>query len=164
MISRFTRTGRVSKRAGCLPICIAGANAATVRSTIWPKFPSGGGRFGLGQRQAKKTKHDCRRQGPLRAPYQANSRLKIQTKDLDGPAVQRMIGQISIGATAATVKTARGKARVSGGAPAAARVAELLGGMWTWGERNGLVGDTPNPVRGVQKFKCEPRDRPFGAR
>lgn len=73
--------------------------------------------------------------------------------------IQRMADAISAGKTAGQHKTkARGLARVTGGAGTAARVVELLGGIWTWAERRGLVGNG-NPARGVERYRGEPRDR-----
>ena len=52
--------------------------------------------------------------------------------------VQRLVDAIAVGKTAGTFKTkARGKAVVRGGAGTAARVVELLGGIWTWARRRG---------------------------
>ena len=84
---------------------------------------------------------------------------KLLVKDLDRAAVQRLIDTISAGKTAAIIKTkARGKAVVTGGPGTAARVAELIGGVWSWAERRGYVSGV-NPVRGVERFRFQPRDR-----
>jgi integrase len=73
--------------------------------------------------------------------------------------VQRMADAIAAGKTAATVKTkTRGVARVTGGAGTAARVVELLGGIWTWAERRGYVSDK-NPAHGVATQRGQARDR-----
>jgi integrase len=73
--------------------------------------------------------------------------------------VQRMVDDIAAGKTAGTFKTkARGKAVVDGGAGTAARVAELLGGIWTWAEKRGYVS-ADNPVRGLDKHRGEAKDR-----
>lgn len=73
--------------------------------------------------------------------------------------VQRMADAIAEGKTAATIKTkARGKAVVTGGAGTAARVVELLGGIWTWAEKRGLVSG-PNPAHGVETTRGEAKDR-----
>jgi hypothetical protein len=59
---------------------------------------------------------------------------------LTRPAVQKMADAIAAGKTAGTFKTkARGKAVVEGGTGTAARVVELLGGIWTWAEKRGLA-------------------------
>lgn len=75
-------------------------------------------------------------------------------KDLDRASVQRMTDAIAAGRTAAAIKWTkpRGHIIVSGGGPAAARAAELLGGIWTWAERRGYVQGV-NPVRGIEKYK-----------
>jgi integrase len=69
-----------------------------------------------------------------------------------------MIDSIAGGKTAKTVKTPRGKAIVTGGAIAAARVSGLLGGIFTWGAKRGLAPEL-NPAHGVERTKGEPRDR-----
>jgi integrase len=87
---------------------------------------------------------------------------RLVARDLNRAAVQRMVDAIAAGKTARPVKTkTRGKAVVRGGAVAAARTAELLGGIFTWGERRGLVAE--NPVRGIEKYRGEPRDRLLSA-
>lgn len=73
--------------------------------------------------------------------------------------VQRMCDSIAAGKTAAIIKTkARGVARVTGGAGTATRVAGLLGGIYTWGEKRALVTG-PNPVRGLDLRADDARDR-----
>ncbi|MGJ0394545.1 MAG: tyrosine-type recombinase/integrase [Methylocystis sp.] len=73
--------------------------------------------------------------------------------------VQRMCDSIAAGKTAATIKTkARGVARVTGGAGTATRVAGLLGGIFTWAEKRGLVKG-PNPVRGLDLRADAAKDR-----
>jgi integrase len=80
-------------------------------------------------------------------------------QNLNRAAVQRMVDAIAAGKTAGTFKTKiRGKAVIGGGAGAAARVAELLGGIWTWAEKRGLVSG-PNPVRGVETQRSDAKDR-----
>jgi integrase len=79
--------------------------------------------------------------------------------DLTRTALQRMADSIASGKTAGDFKTkARGLAKVEGGAATAARTVELLGGIWTWAERRGLVSG-PNPARGVEKHRGEAKDR-----
>jgi Arm DNA-binding domain len=74
-------------------------------------------------------------------------------------AVQRMADSIAAGKTAGTFKSkARGKAIVGGGAGTAARTVELLGGIWSWAEKRGLVSG-PTPARGVEKHRGEANDR-----
>lgn len=83
----------------------------------------------------------------------------ILAKDLSRPDVQRMVDQITQGKTKGTHKTRkRGKAVVKGGGGTAARVASLLGGIYSWAEKRGLVAG-PNPVRGVETARYLPRDR-----
>lgn len=73
--------------------------------------------------------------------------------------VQRMADAITAGKTAGTFKTkARGKAVVEGGPSTAARIVELLGGIWSWAEKRGYVSGL-SPVRGVEKHRSTPRDR-----
>jgi site-specific recombinase XerD len=88
---------------------------------------------------------------------------KRLTRDLTRPMVQRMADAIAAGKTAGTFKTkARGKAVVEGGGVTAARVVELLGGIWTWAEKRGFVTGS-NPARGVEKHRGEPKDRVLSA-
>lgn len=80
-------------------------------------------------------------------------------RELTRATVQRMADAIAAGKTAQEVKTkARGVAKVEGGAATAARTVELLGGIWTWAERRGLVSG-PNPARGVEKHRGEAKER-----
>ncbi len=82
---------------------------------------------------------------------------------LDRPTIQRMADDIAAGKTAGTFKTkARGKAVVEGGTGTAARVVELLGGIWTWAEKRGLAAGV-NPAHGVQKIKGDAKDRVLSA-
>jgi integrase len=58
-----------------------------------------------------------------------------------------------------TFKTkARGKAVIEGGGVTAARTIELLGVVWSWAEKRGLVSG-PNPARGIEKHRAEAKDR-----
>lgn len=83
----------------------------------------------------------------------------ILAKDLNRADVQRMVDQITQGRTKGTHKTRKfGKAVVTGGGGTAARVASLLGGIYSWAEKRGLVA-SPNPVRGVETARYLPRDR-----
>ena len=52
----------------------------------------------------------------------------------------------------------RGRAVVTGGTKTAARVVELLGGIYSWAEKRGEVPG-PNPIRGVETVRGEPKDR-----
>lgn len=83
----------------------------------------------------------------------------ILARDLTRADVQRMVDQISQGRTKGIHKgKPRGKAVVKGGGDTAARAASLLGGIYTWAERRGLVAGY-NPVRGVETLRHPPRDR-----
>lgn len=83
--------------------------------------------------------------------------------ELTRAQVQRMSDGIAAGKTAGVFKTGpRGKAVVTGGAGTAARVVELLGGVWSWAERRGLVAGV-SPVRGVEKRRGEAKDRILSA-
>lgn len=80
-------------------------------------------------------------------------------EDLTRADVQRMVDQVTQGKTSGVHKTKRyGKAVVKGGGGTAARVASLLGGIYSWGEKRGLVSGL-NPVRGVETARYTPRDR-----
>lgn len=89
----------------------------------------------------------------------------IRACDVTRQDVQKMVDDIAAGKTAGVFRgKPRGKAVVTGGSKTAARVAELLGGIFTWAERRGFVkgaNGSPfvNPVRGVETIKCEPRTR-----
>lgn len=73
--------------------------------------------------------------------------------------VQRMVDAITKGETAGRFRTGpRGLARVDGGAGTAARVVELLGGIWTWAGKRELVS-SPNPARGVDRHRGDAQDR-----
>jgi integrase len=80
-------------------------------------------------------------------------------RDLSRAVVQRMADDVAKGKTAGRFPgKPRGRAVVTGGATTAARVVELLGGIYTWAERRELVPG-PNPVRGVEKAKANSKDR-----
>ncbi len=82
---------------------------------------------------------------------------------LNKAATQRMADDIANEKTAGVFKTkARGKAVVTGGAGTAARVVELLGGIWSWAELRGFVVGQ-NPAHGVQKLKGDAKDRVLSA-
>lgn len=84
---------------------------------------------------------------------------RLVARDLTRAAAQRMADAIAAGKTAGTFKTkTRGKAVVGGGAGTAARVVELLGGVWSWAEKRGLVSGA-NPARGVETHRGEAKDR-----
>ena len=65
-------------------------------------------------------------------------------------ACQRMVDAVTAGETAS--------GPVTGGAGAARRAVELMGGIWTWGERRELVSGR-NPAHGLEIFKGQPKDR-----
>jgi integrase len=52
----------------------------------------------------------------------------------------------------------RGRAVVTGGAGTAARVVELLGGIYSWAEKRELV-PVPNPAHGIETARGEAKDR-----
>ena len=80
-------------------------------------------------------------------------------RDLNRGDVQRMADAIAEGRTAGVFAgKPRGKAVVTGGSGTAARVVELLGGIWSWAEKRGLVPDT-SPIQGVETARGEAKDR-----
>jgi integrase len=84
---------------------------------------------------------------------------KVRADKLTRADVQRMTDAIAQGKTATVVKTkARGRAVVVGGTGTAARVVELLGGIWTWADKRGLVAGA-NPAHGVETVRGEAADR-----
>jgi hypothetical protein len=68
-------------------------------------------------------------------------------RNLTRADVQRMADAIAAGKTAGIFKAKdRRTAIVEGGPVAAARVVELLGGIWSWAEKRGFVsGVNPAP-------------------
>lgn len=88
---------------------------------------------------------------------------KTLVEKLTRATVQKMTDAIAEGKTAGTFKTkARGKAVVEGGTGTAARVVELLGGIWTWAEKRGLASGQ-NPAHGIEKVKGDAKDRILSA-
>lgn len=107
---------------------------------------------------------------------------KMQANGLRCADVQRMADAIAQGKTAGTFKAKfradatsasgeqdpavsidpnvkpRGRAVVTGGAGTAARVVELLGGIFSWAEKRELVAG-PNPAHGVETARGETKDR-----
>jgi integrase len=108
---------------------------------------------------------------------------KIPARDLRRADVQRMADAIAQGKTAGTFKAKprvqaiaanggspgpaitidpnvkpRGRAVVTGGAGTAARVVELLGGIYSWAEKRELVAG-PNPAHGIETARGEAKDR-----
>ncbi len=87
----------------------------------------------------------------------------IPARELKRADVQKMADQIAQGKTRGTHKgKPRGRAVVRGGAGTAARVVALLGGVFTWAEKRGIV-DGLNPVRNVETVRSQPRDRVLSA-
>jgi len=87
----------------------------------------------------------------------------ILASDLVRADVQSMADGIASGKTMGSFKgKPRGVAKVRGGAGTAARVVGLLGGIYTWAERRGLVPG-PNPCRGIEKAAARMRDRVLNA-
>ena len=83
----------------------------------------------------------------------------IRARDLRRAAVQRMVDDIAAGKTAGVFKgKPRGRAVVSGGIGTAARVVELLCGIWSWAERRDLVSG-PSPTHGVERARSAAKDR-----
>lgn len=81
----------------------------------------------------------------------------LRARDVTLGDVQRMADAIAQGKTAGVFRgQPRGKALVRGGAAAAARVVGLLGGIYSWAEKRGLVVGR-NPVRGVETMQGAPR-------
>jgi hypothetical protein len=89
---------------------------------------------------------------------------KKTLKDLTSADIKRFLEAVSIGKTAAVVKTKpRGLARVTGGSTAAVRAVGLLGGMLTYAKEMGYIGR--NAAHGVRKpadtrrsFRLAPED------
>jgi len=87
----------------------------------------------------------------------------LRARDVTCADVQRMADSIAQGKTAGVFKgRARGKAVVTGGAGTAARVVELLGGIYSWAEKRGLVRG-PSPTRGTETARSEAKDRVLSA-
>jgi integrase len=87
----------------------------------------------------------------------------LPARDLRRADVQRMADGIAKGKTAGTFTgKPRGRAVVTGGPGTAARVVELLGGIYSWGEKRELVPG-PNPAHGVETAHGEAKDRVLSA-
>lgn len=73
--------------------------------------------------------------------------------------VERFMHDVAAGGTAQRVKLAKKRAlsNVRGGKGAASRTIGLLGAIFTYGERKGLISE--NPVRGVIRYADGKRDR-----
>lgn len=84
---------------------------------------------------------------------------KRLAKSITRADVQRMSDDIARGETAGRVKTkSRGVAVVTGGTGTAARVVDLLGGIFAYAMRRELVPG-PNPAHGVETARGGARDR-----
>ena len=85
---------------------------------------------------------------------------RLAARELTTADVQRMTDAIAAGRTATVAKSAkkRGKAVVTGGQVTAARVAELLGGIWSWAAKRGYVTQT-SITKGLDRTIAPPRDR-----
>ena len=84
--------------------------------------------------------------------------------DLTRAEAQRMADAIAKGRTAGIFASwPQGRAVVTGGPGTAARVVELLGGVWSWAGKRGLVPAGPNPVRGVETVRGEAKDKVLSA-
>jgi site-specific recombinase XerD len=87
----------------------------------------------------------------------------LRARDVTSADVQRMADGIAQAKTAGVFKgRARGKAVVTGGPGAAARVVELLGGIYSWAEKRGLVPG-PSPTKGTETARSEAKDRVLSA-
>jgi integrase len=83
----------------------------------------------------------------------------LEAKTVTPANVQRMVDDIAARKTAGVFKgKPRGKAVVAGGAGTAARVAGLLGGIYTWARRRERVTG-PNPAHGIEKAGTKTKDR-----
>jgi integrase len=85
---------------------------------------------------------------------------RLVARDVKASDIQRMADAISDGKTAVTAKSGnkRGKAVVTGGAGTAARVVELLGGVWTWAAKREHVAPL-SVTKGVERIKSSPKAR-----
>lgn len=87
----------------------------------------------------------------------------LRARDVTRSDVQRMADAITRGSTAGVFKgKSRGKAKVTGGAVAAARTVGLLGGVYAWAEKRMLVPG-PNPAHGIETAHGIAKDRTLGA-
>lgn len=84
---------------------------------------------------------------------------KKRLREITAADVERFINAVADGETRRDVKLAKKQARsiVRGGRGAATRTVRLLGGMFTWATRQGLVPS--NPVHGVPKFPDKSGER-----
>jgi integrase len=83
----------------------------------------------------------------------------LRARDVTRGDVQRMADAIAQGKTAGVFRgRPRGKAIVRGGPASAARVVSLLGGIYSWAEKRGLIVGR-NPVRGIETVQGVPKER-----
>jgi integrase len=83
----------------------------------------------------------------------------LRARDVKRDDVQRMADAIAQGKTAGVFRgRPRGKAVVKGGAATAARAVGLLGGIYSWAEKRGLVVGQ-NPVRRIETLQSVPKER-----
>ena len=85
---------------------------------------------------------------------------RLIARELTTADVQRMTDAIAAGKTATVAKSdkKRGKAVVTGGQVTAARVAALLGGIWSWAAKRGYVAQI-SITKGLDRAIAAPRDR-----
>lgn len=82
----------------------------------------------------------------------------IPAAELRRSDVQLLADQIAV------KRPVKGQAGFNGGPGAASRVVGLLGGIYSWAQRRGLVpDDRPNPAHGVTKAADQARDRVLDA-
>jgi integrase len=87
----------------------------------------------------------------------------LDVKSVTPADVQRMVDDIAAGKTKGVFKgKLHGKAVVAGGAGTAARVAGLLGGIFTWARRRQRING-PNPAHGIEKASTRTKDRVLSA-
>jgi integrase len=87
----------------------------------------------------------------------------IPARELKRSDVQRMADEIAKGKTSGVFRgKPRGRAMVTGGAGTAARVVELLGGIYSWAAKRDLV-PAVTPTRGVDRMRGEAKDRVLSA-
>ena len=85
---------------------------------------------------------------------------RIPARELGRVDVQHMADGIAAGKTVSVIKTKpRGRAVVTGGAGTAARAVGLLGGIFSWAQKRGLVPEGVNPAHGVEIMRGKARDR-----
>jgi integrase len=83
----------------------------------------------------------------------------LRAQDVTRGEVQRMADAIAQGKTAGVFRgQPRGKAVVRGGGATAARVVGLLGGIYSWAEKRGVVAGQ-NPVRKIETAQGAPKER-----